>query len=116
MHNNNVVNNQHIFSSPQNDFPSNHNNMMPSYPFNLNVAPQSCNQMHPAFNQRPIVPSNIQGFNVNGNNIQQHVPSMHCFQQHNSSISNSNTCNNQAMNENSSCQHASNMATVHNND
>ena len=49
---------------------------------------------------RDIFPRNIQGFNINGNNIKQCVPSMHCFEQHNSSISNYNTRNNQAMNVN----------------
>ena len=90
--------------------------MLPSYPFHINVTPQSCHQIHRSFNQRPIVHPNNPGFNVDGNNIKQHVPSMHYFQQHNSSISKSNTCNNPHANVYLSCQHASKMATAHDDD
>ena len=105
LHDDDGAPNQHSLHSPPNTCSSNHNSMLPFCPFIENhVAPQPCHQINTPFDQTPIVSSNVQGINVNANNMNHHTPTTHRFQQPNSSNSNSITCANPSTNANSLCQ------------
>ena len=101
LHDDNGVLNQHIMHSPPNAYSSNYNSMLPFNPFiQNNLLSPPCHQINMPINQMPTISSNIQGINVNANNINHHTPATHLFQQPNSCNNNSTTRANPTTNAN----------------